>query len=257
MAIMMSPQLKNIKSEIEEALESLAEEHGNLLAASIRPILYTNLDRGRVEGFTASYSVSSYVKRVGDHYMRLNAYIVKIQVERVEEIWVDIFKNLRNWAYNFLLRKNFDANSSTREIADECATAAAAKILEAHFPYDTDFEPWARVIVINTCLKFFRDQTKKSIVPPQNIVELDETLSNRDDLIQVSQKHREDKSDLANAMVQLSDARRQVIEHYYLDELPLPEIAKIMGKSVGAIHSLHFNALQDLRKILEANRDNT
>jgi DNA-directed RNA polymerase specialized sigma24 family protein len=34
------------------------------------------------------------------------------------------------------------------------------------------------------------------------------------------------------------------------------EIAKKMGKTVGAIYSLRFNALNDLRKILSRNRDN-
>jgi RNA polymerase sigma factor (sigma-70 family) len=249
--------LKHINTEIEEALESFAQELGGQTIDSIRPILYTNLDRGRIEGFITCCSISTYVKRVADHYMRLNAYIAKVQIERAEDVWADVFKNLREWAYNFLLRKNFDAGPATRDVADECATAAATKILDAHFPYDTDFEPWARVIVMNTCFKFFRDATKKSVVPAQNIVELDETLSNMDDPVQLGEKQREEKSDLSRAISQLSNARRQVIELYYLDELPLPDIAKIMGKSVGAVHSLHFNALQDLRKILEANRDNT
>jgi RNA polymerase sigma factor (sigma-70 family) len=249
--------LENINAEIEKALVSLAREMGDHIVASIRPILYTNLDRGRVEGFTEHCSVGNYVKRVAYYYIRMNSYIAKIQVEKAEEVWADVFKNLQDWAYNFLLRKNFDANSSTRDVADECAVAAATRIIEAHFPYDTDFEPWAHVIVMNTCRKFFRDATKKSIVPPQNIIELDEALASMDDSVEVSRTHLEDKSDLSQAIAQLSDARRQVIELYYLDELPLPEIAKIMGKSVGAIHSLHFNALQDLRKVLEANRDNT
>ncbi len=248
----MNPQREEIKFEIEKALQFLEEKDEAQSAAKIRPVLHSNLDRGRVENFIGNNirRVDEYVQRVADQYARLNPYINAIQNARSDDVWQPLFRNMRLWAYNFLLRKNFVPGLSTASIAEECAIAAAVNLLDANFPYDIDFEPWAHVIVTNACLRFFRDGTKKSVIPPQNIVELDEKLPSTND---ISLDNQENRADLLIALSLLSDARRQVIQLHYLDELPLPDAAKVMGKSVGAIHSLHFNALQDLRKILSGN----
>jgi RNA polymerase sigma factor (sigma-70 family) len=218
--------------------------------------LHTNLDRGRVEHFIENdiARVDAYVRRVHENYARLHPYIESVQKERADEAWQPLLVKLQTWAYNFLLGKGFVPGFSTRDIAEECATEAALRILDAHFPYDTEFAPWAHTTVTMTGFRFFRDGTRKSIVPPQNLVELDEQLPNPEEINRASQEERQV---LLQAMAHLSEARRQVIQLHYLDELSLPEIARQMGKSAGAIHSLHFNALQDLRKILNKNRDNT
>jgi RNA polymerase sigma factor (sigma-70 family) len=244
---------EDIKTEIDRALQFLEAEPQTI--ASIRLILHTNLDRGRVEHFIGSdiRRVGDYVRRVQEHYDRLHPYIQAVQKDRTDEAWQPLFKQLQAWAYNFLLRKGFVPDPSTRAIAEECATEAALRILDAHFPYDTDFDPWARTTMIMACFRFFRDGTKKSAIPPNNLVELDEQLPHLED---INPKQQNDNDDLLAAMSSLSDARRQVIQLHYLDDVPLPEIATLMGKSAGAIHSLHFKALQDLRKILSKNRDN-
>lgn len=254
-----NPQLEDIKFELERALKSLAEKRGDQIAASIRPILYTNLDRGRIQGFveTEINRVSEYVSNVADYYVSLSPFIRKLQIEKSEEVWELLSEKLQRWAYYFFIKNKFYGGIETQELANECANTAAITILEAHFPYDTDFEPWAHVIVLNTCRKFIWNATKKSVIPQKSIVELDETLSTINTSIFASRKQQEVASDVLNAIPQLSDARKQVIKLHYLDGFSLPEIAKIMGKRVGAIYSLHFNALDDLRKILGTNKDNT
>ncbi len=246
-----SHQHDHIRVEIEKALQTIAPE----LANKVRGILFANLDRGRVETFLAGdpSRVGEYVERVLGFYSRLSPYLHALQSERGEDAWQPLFKKLRTWAYNFLLRKNFYPGPETLAMADECAAEAALHILNAHFPYDTEFEPWAYTIVTMTCLHFFRDGTKKSVIPPQNLVELDEQLPDLADLL----TSRDDRDDLTEAMSGLAEARRSVIQLHYFKGLSLPEIATTMGKSVGAIHSLHFNALADLRKILVKNRNNT
>lgn len=247
------PRREDIKVEIDKILQSL--EIDTHTAASIRLILHTNLDRGRVEHFIDSdiRRVGEYVRRVLEHYTRLHSHIQAVQKDRTEQVWQPLFKQLQIWAYNFLLRKGFVPGLSTHAVAEECATETALRILDAHFPYDTDFAPWAHTTVAMTCYRFFRDGTKKSVIPPKSLVELDEQLPN---FKENDFKNQDENDDLLEAMSGLSDARRRVIQLHYLDDVPLPEIASLMGKSTGAIHSLHFNALQDLRKILSKNRDN-
>lgn len=243
-------QRDHIQVEIERTLQAYAPE----LAGKVRGILSANLDRGRVETFLAGdpSRVGEYVIRVAETYSRLNPHIHAVQNDQTEEAWQPIFDQLRTWAYNFLLRKNFYPGPETLAIADECATEAAVHILDAHFPYDTEFEPWAHTVVTMTCLHYFRDGMKKSVIPPQNLVELDEHLS---DLTAILSEDG-DRDDLLEAMSQLPESRRKVIQLHYFEGRSLPEIADLMGKTPGAIHSLHFNALADLRKILGKNGNN-
>jgi RNA polymerase sigma factor (sigma-70 family) len=139
----------------------------------------------------------------------------------------------------------------------ECATEAAIALMDAHFPYDTEFDPWAHIIVHNTCRKYFRQGRRKSTIPEENLVDLDKTLDGMEDPAFGNQDYENDLTeDLSEAIAQLTGARRQVIEFIYFDELRPDVIAKNLGKSVGAIYSLLFNALQDLRKNLSKIRNN-
>ena len=255
----MAPQIEDIKTEIEEALRSLSEQKGDEIVRRIRPILYANLDRGRIQGFIDGEidRVRDYVWRVADGYVNLSPYITKLQVERATSVWEPLYNQMQIWAYKFFIRKGFSANTTTREIAAECAIEASINVLGAHFPYDTEFERWVHVIVQNACRRFIRKETKKSIVPQQSMISLEDILNTIEDPKFGNQEHQNAlKGDLMEAISQLSNARRRVIELKYFDELSFEEIAGVMKKTVGAIHSLHFNALQDLRKILSRNRNN-
>jgi RNA polymerase sigma factor (sigma-70 family) len=255
----MSLKVEDIKNEIENTLQFVSEQKGHGIAARIQPILYTNLDRGRIQSFIEEdiSLVRSYVLRVADEYIQLAPYINELQVKRATRVWEPLFNQMLSWAYSFFLKKGFRTGINTQEIATECATEAAINILHAHFPFDTEIEPWSCVIVQNTCRKYIRGATKKSIIPQENIVDLDEMFSNiKDPSIQDQEYLRELRGDIIEAIAKLSDARRQVIELLYFNDLSPVEIASKMNKSVGAIYSLLFNALRDLRKILSKNGNN-
>jgi RNA polymerase sigma factor (sigma-70 family) len=255
----MQSHIEEFKAEIEKALESLVKEGNEEVANQIRPILFANLDRGRIHGFTEDEieRVQEYANRVFQTYTDLNLYVHSVQIERSTIVWDPLFKQMQTWAYHFFLGKNFYPGEATQEIALGCATEAAINLLNAYFPYDADFEPWVCVIVQNTCLKWIKKETGKSVIPSQNIVEIDEALDNLEDPALLEERYQTDLAgDLLDAVAKLSNERRQVIELFYLNDLSPDEIAKKMGKSVGAIYNLKFNALNDLRKILNRKGDN-
>jgi RNA polymerase sigma factor (sigma-70 family) len=139
----------------------------------------------------------------------------------------------------------------------ECAAEAAMTLLKAHFPYDTEFDPWAHVIVQNACRKFIHKAHKKSVVPEEKKIELDDELTDPHDLLlEASILNKDLGQEISEALDELPEARQTVIRYSYFHEMKPDEIAKKMGKTVGAIYSLRFNALNDLRKILSRNRDN-
>jgi RNA polymerase sigma factor (sigma-70 family) len=249
----------NFRQALEQALHSLAEIHEAGFIRQLKLILLKNLDRGRLQSFTEGRldHVSAYVGRVANSFSTLQPYLTKLQSERDPETWAPLFERMQTWAYNFLLRKGFAAEERTRELAAERATEAAVTILNAHFPYDTDFDPWAHILVQNTCRKFIHRELKKSEVPAEQMVELHENLVNPTDfLLELQTLQKEAGSEIVKALGQLSEARRSVIQSIYFEEMAPEEVAQQMGKSVGAIYSLQFHALQDLRKILSTIRDN-
>lgn len=253
----MPPQHHELKTAIEQALESLSKQLGTELIMNIRPILMTNLDRGRLQHFMEGdvSRISSYVLRVAEKFQVLSTFIHQVQVEGTDEIWDPLIHKMQNWALRFLIRKGYQDNINTQENAKECANDAARNLLGAYFPYDTEFEPWARVIVHFACLKFIRSDLNQAPVIDEGLDVLEDTLESTNDPA-AKNGIGDNESDLLKAVSQLSGARRDVIELRYFQGLTLPEIAEKMGKTVRAIYSLQFYALQDLRKILRGFRDN-
>jgi len=255
----MSQEPEIIRHMLEAELQSLAESKGAGIVQQIRPILLTNLDRGRIQSFTEGRTdrISDYVWRVAEGFSSLHPYLHDLQIEHSAEAWEPLFERMQTWAYNFFLRKNFAAGDQTLEIAIECATEAAINLLNTHFPYDTEFDPWAHIIVQNACRKFIHHSLKKSAVPNEMKVELDDELVDPEKpLLELQSLRGELDGDLASALAQISEARRAVIQYLYFEELNPEETAQKMGKSVGAIYTLQFHALRDLRKILDRIRDN-
>ncbi len=254
----MSLNTDALKREIENALESLAKEKDMDLMPKIRSILYANLDRKRVQKFIEgdTDSFGEYVKRVVAKYELLNSYIHQLQIERADDIWDPLLKNMRKWAYRFLIKQGHIANQTTWENAKECANDAARSILIAYFPYDTDFEPWARVVVRNACLKFIRSTAGDVPIIEESLDDLEDTIrSFTDSAFHLEGGQSNEYSDLLTAIEKLSGFRRQVIEMKYFQDLSPSEIATRLGKSVRAIHTLHFRGLMDLRKIFAQNRN--
>ncbi len=244
---------------LEAALQRLAQHQSDELAHQLRPILLTNLDRGRIQTFTAGRSdqIPAYLESVASNFTTLHTLIHQLQIERSPEAWTPLYERMQTWAYNFFLRKNFTAGDHTLELAAECAAEAAAALLTAYFPYDTDFDPWAHILVQNSCRKYIQKSLQKSVVPEDKKIELnDDLIDPPEPLPEWQTLQKELGTQLDEAISQLPELRRAVIQMLYFDELEPAEIAQKLGKSLGAVYSLHFNALADLRKILSTTMDN-
>lgn len=247
-----------IKIELEKSLALLSDEGRQMLVSRIRPILYINLEKGRITKFIDGQPerVKEYVFRVAEHYEAQNVFMDKIKIERSTDVWEALFSDFQKWAFNYLKRKDFSGTLASEENATDCATEASILILKAHFPFDTDFNPWAHVIVQNACQKFIQTRYKKSSVPDENLENIEDLLEQlKDHHFHESGEQRELNVELRSALDSLPEARRKVITDLYFWGLSTAEISLKMGKSQGAIHSLHFNALHDLKKILNKNRD--
>jgi len=107
----------------------------------------------------------------------------------------------------------------------------------------TSFSAWLFRIAHNQIVDYWRKKKHAT-------VELDESVvSDRDDPAQAT----EDKLDvekLLQAAAKLTKAQQEVISLRFTSDLPIAEVARIMGKSEGAIKALQHSAIIGLRKTL-------
>jgi RNA polymerase sigma factor (sigma-70 family) len=254
----MPLETDDIKEVIEKALQALSERGSAELAGSLRPILYTNLDRKRIQVSIEGdrERIFEYVQLVADKFQLLSPILYEIQVARSDKLWEPLLERMRKWAYNFLKRTSYNVNMVTSDNAMDCAAEASITLLNAYFPYDVDLDPWMHVIVQHTCQKFIR-KNKGPAAHEESLDDIQDFLDKiRDPSSLDKERQRELLQILLEAMDKLNETRREIIELMYFQGLSPKEIAEKTGKSAGAIHSLHFNALRDLRKILSGKGDN-
>lgn len=255
----MAPQPEIIKAEIYKALEVLADQEGSDLVMKVKSILLINLDRGRVQKVIEENisDVQDYVWRVANGYKNFHHLVNRLQNDKAHGEWKELLEKMQLWAFNYLVRKGYSAEPSTQDIAKECANEAAIQVINAYFPFDTNFYAWVHVIVNNSCRKYFRNRAKKTVVKDSQLVDLDAINHLLKDPKYLEKEHQEYLRDILNeAISQLSDSRKQVIELTYFGGLSPKDVAEKLGKSIGAIYNLRFYALEDLRKILGSNRNN-
>ncbi len=106
------------------------------------------------------------------------------------------------------------------------------------------FSAWLYRIAHNSVVDYFR-KSKKIVTAP-----LDDSLASSGDNPQLITEHRLDIEQLISATKQLTKAQREVISLRFAGELPVAEVAKVMGKSEGAVKALQHSAVVALRKVL-------
>lgn len=250
-----------ILTELENALAELAARETPVFVLQVKSILLTNLDRGRLHKVIEGdlQQVQRYAHKVADGYRTFGNLLQKLQKERSSAAWTELLEQMQQWTFNYLVRKNFRAEVNTQAIAEELTNEAAIQVLNAYFPFDTHFDAWIHVIVINTCRKYFRSRRKESAIPDSQLVDIEPLHNTLHDNASAEVKRQAELQEIIHAaLTQLSEARREVIELTYLQALPIKEAAERMGKSVGALYSLRFYALEGLREILgqKGNNDN-
>lgn len=246
---------KNLESCFEDAFGTMRRE----LAREIRPIIQINMSRGRVRRFLKEgmHQPGDYVWRVAEIYERTNAYVREVQVERSEVVWQPLYGKLKRWACS-LQRKGY--HNSWRNVtmtAAECAADAGAQIVSSHFPYDTEFDAWAYMLLRYTWLKQLNQGKQLKRVPEEKLVELDVMLPWLNVPVGMSDVQRSNwRFDLLRGIEQLAtEARREVVMLRYFENMTYEEIAKRMGRTIGAVYKLHFEAIEELKIFL--GEDNT
>ena len=110
------------------------------------------------------------------------------------------------------------------------------------------FSAWLFRIAHNQVIDYLRKK-KRATVP------LDESLASSEDNPQLIAEQRLDIEQLVLAAQRLTEAQREVISLRFAGELPIAQVAEVMGKSQGAVKALQHSAIVALRKTLSVTDD--
>ena len=120
----------------------------------------------------------------------------------------------------------------------------ALKSISSYKWKGTPFSAWLYRIAHNQIVDYLRKKSKKATV------QLDESLAKGDsDPVSLAEKNL-DIEQLAAATRGLTSAQQEVIALRFTGEMPIAQVAKLMGKSEGAIKALQHSAIIALRKVL-------
>lgn len=86
---------------------------------------------------------------------------------------------------------------------------------------------------------------------PINVDNLDTILDKNQDIVKEA-VHNDDMRVVLSAMDQLNDDYRVALSMYYIEQEPVSEVAKALGKSSGATRVTIHRAMRQLKKFMEA-----
>jgi len=102
-------------------------------------------------------------------------------------------------------------------------------------------------IAHNQVVDHLRQKTRR---PTTQLEEALEQFSDESDNPQKSTELRIDIENLMQAIKKLTPSQREVIALRFSSELPIAEVARIMGKSEGAVKAMQHSAVLALRRIM-------
>jgi len=106
------------------------------------------------------------------------------------------------------------------------------------------FSTWLFRIAHNLVVDYLRKGKKRATIL------LDESLVSSDSNLQMAAEYKLDVEQLISATKRLTAAQREVISLRFAGELSVAQVAKVMGKSQGAVKALQHSAIVALRKAL-------
>ncbi len=121
---------------------------------------------------------------------------------------------------------------------------SAFKSISSYKWKGTPFSAWLFRIAHNRIVDHLRKKSKRATVS------LDENLVSGSSNPGMEAERNMEIADLVSAARRLTDAQQEVISLRFAGGLPIAEVARVMGKSQGAIKALQHSAVAALRRIM-------
>jgi len=168
--------------------------------------------------------------------------LVLLAQKHDKEAFAKLYEQNFDKIYRFVYLKV--GNSAEAEDMTQQVFIKALKSIASYKWKDVPFSAWLFRIAHNHVIDYYRRQSKRQTAPLEDYMAIDSSNT---------QKEVEDKEEVAkliSASKKLTKLQQQVIAMRFIGELPIAEVARIMGKTQGAIKALQHSAVANLRKIL-------
>ena len=174
--------------------------------------------------------------------MREEESIARRLQKREPEAWSAVYEEYFPRVYRYIARR-----VSNRTEAEDLTEQAFLKALESIDSFrwrGVPFPAWLFRIARNLVIDYWRTAKSKTSLP------LDESLVSDDVDPETIAERNLDIKQVFQAMGQLTQSQRDVMELRFFGGLWINEVAKVLGKSEGAVKVMQHSALAALRKRL-------
>lgn len=175
----------------------------------------------------------------------LHDAVTKLQKEYDSEVFRDLYDALAPKLYALCLRYMKDENKA-KDVLQESFVIIYEKIKS--FKGDGSFEGWAKRITVRQCIY----NLKKNVLSV-DILEKDLPYTEQKEF-DLERHETEIKNKLNNALKQLSDGYRTIINLYVLEGYSHSEIAAMLNINEGTSRSQLNRAKAALRKLISARK---
>lgn len=168
--------------------------------------------------------------------------LVQRAQQRDAEAFAELYEAYFDKIYRYICLK-----LSNQTEAEDMTQQVFIKVLHSISAYKckgTPFSAWLFRIAHNQVVDYYRKQSKRVTVPIDGLA-----VAATDDPQRVVERKIEVER-VMRAAEQLTQTQQEVISLRFAAELSIAEVAKIMGKSEGAIKALQHSAVIALRKAL-------
>ena len=168
--------------------------------------------------------------------------LVRRAKERDQEAFAQLYEEYFDKIYRYITLRigdRMEAEDITQQVFLNAIRAISSFKLRG-----VPFSAWLFRIAHNQVVDYLRKKTKRATAP------LEESLIISEDDPQLIAEQKQDVERLRLATRKLTPAQREVIAFRFAGELSIAQVAKVMGKSEGAVKALQHSAIVALRKAL-------
>jgi RNA polymerase sigma-70 factor (ECF subfamily) len=165
-------------------------------------------------------------------------------MDRIREQFSNIYDQYIEKIYRFVYLK-----VDSREIAEDLTSRVFLKGWEAYKSQKEILNPGAFLyrIASNMVIDHYREKGRTKIVSAENIPHVADPGADPHDMAILSS----DVNIVKIAIQKLKKDYQDVIVWYYLDEMPIADMAKIMDKPEGTIRVMLHRGLKELKGIIQ------
>lgn len=180
------------------------------------------------------------VEQAGSYQVQDDESLVRRAKQYDQEAFTELYDKYFDKIYRYVAVKvgdRMEAEDITQQVF-----LKAIKSISAFKWKGFPFSSWLFRIAHNQVVDYLRKKKKQATVALD-----DNVLTSKDDPEAILEQ-KLDLEQLATATKKLTSAQQEVISLRFAGELPIAQVAKVMGKSEGAVKALQHSAIVSLRK---------